>query len=797
MSPSVYSPLRLPIPGRSKKPDRNAIPSRLLHLQALTLLVFAFATTTSTHAQTREEAVRAAREGNIDEAIRALENITAHNREDSEAALDLAVILTWAKRPRDATDVFERAAVAVPPEYVLLAMTRAYRDQQRFAEASQLAAQGLRRFPEENAWPLLNNLLAGDMALTAGDRFAALHAYGTAHELAPEDKDIANVIAGILMALNAPYGAASVVTDPDMGIEAAKAAEMVRWGKGFVQPEPQKRFQRTDAAIARLEFLIREASAAQPADHGLLLRLKRDRVLALRNRERWSDAVAAAAALRAEGDKLPPYVREAEADSLLALRHPEQALKGYKGVLAADPRNRDARQGLFYAQVESEDFDAAFATADALAESEGPAIHLSQMPNPEPNNEWLDGQVLAGQVRDYAEMHSAAWKRLQPLAEGAPGLGYLRSALGSVADGEGWPRRADEEIDIAAELAPDDRGIQIEVADSRLRRRHFDEARERTEELQSVYPDDTAVRRSVEDVAAAQAVELVVDTQVTNETGNAADRPGSEFNLNSRLYLPHFAERWRPFAAFDYSSAKPPEGFVDRIRYGVGAQAEWPDFTLEAIAWNNTGTLSRAGATLSGTWEPTDQWSFSGTGELYSSETPLRAVLHEITANSASFRTTYSKNELFSISGGVGFLPFSDGNNRFEANLSLVRRIVDRPHVKINLHPEVYASHNTRLDAPYFNPAHDTSANLAAEIDHLIWRRYERSFRQSLTVGAGPYWEAHFRPDWIGQISYRHAFEFHPGLEFRYGVDLARRIYDGQSVRDFGVVVSLDKRFGV
>ena len=394
-------------------------------------------------------------------------------------------------------------------------------------------------------------------------------------------------------------------------------------------------------------------------------------------------------------------------------------------------------------------------------------------------------------------MNSEAWKRLQPLAAGAPGIGHLRSALGSVAADRGWPRRADEEIEIAAELAPEDRGIQLALADSRLRRKHFDEARERTEQLQLLYPNDVAVRRSVEDVAAAQAVELVVDTQVTNETGNAANRPGSEYNLNTRLYLPHFAERWRPFTAFDYSSAKPPEGFVDRIRYGAGAQAQWSDFTLEAIAWNNTGKLSRGGATLSGAWEPTDQWSFSGAGELFSAETPLRAVLHGITANSVSFRTTYSRNELLSISGGVGFQPFSDGNNRLQANLSLVHRIVDRPHIKLNLHPEVYASHNTRFDAPYFNPEHDTSANLAAEIDHIVWRRYEHSFRQSLTIGAGPYWEAHFRPDWIGQISYRQAFEFHPGLEFRYGVDLARRVYDGQSVHDLGIVVSLDKRFGV
>jgi biofilm PGA synthesis protein PgaA len=747
--------------------------------------------------QSRAEAVRAAREGRTEDAIRALQSIVANDSKDTGAALDLSVILTWAKRPRDATDVFERAAVAEPPENVLLAMARAYRDQERFGLAQQLAEEGLRRFPHENAWPVLNALLAGDIALASGDYFGALRAYSNARQLGPDEGGIAAVMGGILMRLNAPYAAASMLSNPDLGIQAGEAAKMVRWGLDIVPSEPTRRFEQTDAALARLEVLIQEASVAHPVDRRLITRLKRDRVLALRNRERWNDAVQSAAALRADGDVLPPYVREAEADSLLALRRPEQALEIYKEVLAADPRNRDARQGLLYAQVETEDFNAAFVTADTMVREEQPAIRLPRMPGPKPNPEWLDANVLAALARHYATMNSEAWKRMQPLANGAPALGYLRSALGSVAAGRGWPRRADEEIEIAAELAPEDRGIQIALAESCLRRKRFREARRRAEQLNLLYPGDVAVQRLQRDVATEQAVELQSNTVLRHESGNASNRPGSEVDTSARLYLPPFDERWRPFAEFNYSSAKPVEGTVNRIRYGAGAQAEWPDFTLEAIAWNNAGALSRGGASLAGTWEATDQWSFSASGELFSAATPLRAVLHGITANGASFRTSYAGNESVAISARMGALLFSDGNQRLEGSVSLFRRLTDRPHLKLSIHPEVYASHNTRLDAPYFNPQHDASANLAFEVDHVLWRRYERSFRQNLTLGAGPYWEAHFRPDWLGQISYRQTYQLQPGLEIRYGLDFARRVYDGQPVRDVGIVASVDKRFGV
>jgi biofilm PGA synthesis protein PgaA len=514
----------------------------------------------------------------------------------------------------------------------------------------------------------MNALLDGDVALAAGDRFGALRAYANARQLGPEDGAATAAMSGILMGLNAPYAAAALRLEADLGIEAAEAAAMVRWGRDLVPPEPARRFERTDAALARLEELIRKASATASPGRGLLLRLRRDRVVALRNRERWNDAVEGAAALRADGDVLPPYVREAEADSLLALRHPEQALKAYAEVLAADPRNKNAREGLFFAQVEKEDFDTAFATVDSMAREEAPAIRLPAIPDPHPNPDWLDAQVLAGLGRDYAGMDSEAWKRLQPLAEGAPALAYLRSALGTVAADRGWPRRADEEIEIAAELAPEDRGIQIALAESCLRRKRFREARKRAEQLNVLYSRDAAVQRLQREVAAEQGVELQFNAETVVESGAAPDRPGSSFETSARLYSPPFGETWRAFAAFDYSFAKPPEGFVQRIRYGAGAEVQWPDFTLEAIAWNNGGTLSRGGASLAGTWEATDQWSFSGNGELFAAETPLRAVLHGITANEASFRTSYAGNESLAVSAGMGALWFSDGNQRVQGS---------------------------------------------------------------------------------------------------------------------------------
>jgi biofilm PGA synthesis protein PgaA len=124
--------------------------------------------------------------------------------------------------------------------------------------------------------------------------------------------------------------------------------------------------------------LLRKALSARKPNVDLIFRLRRDRVVALRERELWAEAVAETQELRAEGDEIPPYVREAEADSLLALRRPGEARDGYEEVLRAEPENRQAHIGRFFALVEEENFHAAFSEIDALAASEKPALRLPE-----------------------------------------------------------------------------------------------------------------------------------------------------------------------------------------------------------------------------------------------------------------------------------------------------------------------------------------------------------------------------------------------------------------------------------
>ena len=468
-------------------------------------------------AQTREAAVESARRGEYDTAISQLQALARAAPSDTGVRFDLAVVLQWAGRFRDATDVFESTHGAEAPEYVVSAMTLAYRQQQRWANAATLAAEGARRFPQSAEWPLATRIVEGGAALEAGDSFAALRAYLEARQLAPDDIHLQSEVSGILVQLGAPFAAGQHAAKRDPGIEARQAAALVNQATAIPALDPAHRFDRTDAALARLESLIADARASSPPDDGLITRLRGDRVVALRDRERWLDVVGEVAALRHEGRPIPAYIRHTEADALLALRRPVEARVAYEEVLAVEPQSRTARVGLFFALLEGEHISDALELVDAMASEGGPTMGRGVSPVPEPNADWLDAQMLAATARYYVGAPREAWRRLRPLVDGAPALSFLRLAKAQIASARGWPRLADEETHIAVTLTSPDRSTEIALAEAAFARKRYDEARRRSSTLVSLIPGDQGVERLRRSIRAHDAPELRLDSDTRSE----------------------------------------------------------------------------------------------------------------------------------------------------------------------------------------------------------------------------------------------------------------------------------------
>ena len=718
-----------------------------------------------------------------------------------------------------------------PPEYVLGPIIRAYRDQKRFAEAERWARAAMARYPLDATWAKLLGLVLADQgrtkealallepwaatqpydaeiwlalgyaSLRSGDRFGTLRGYGQALRIQPENREAMSAMAGVLAELGAPTAAARYQRPVPIAVQANQAGELVRWGHDVTPSDPRRRFEGTDKALARLDQLLGQARAAQKPDQALITRLRRDRVLALRNRERWTEAVREAEALRADGDTIPSYVREAEADALLALRRPRDARHGYEEVLRADPTVREAQIGRFFALVEEEKFSAAFQQADQMVALEKTGVREPKQSAMHPNEQWLEAKVLSAEARSFAEMPGAAWKMLLPLAEQAPANAELRRVLGDIAAGRDWPRRSAEEIEIAASLAPEDKGAQMALAESAIRRRHWTEARSRVAELAAIYPDDLHILQLKTDLRAHDAFEFQTELHAnkeyggsnpTNETNNS---PGSGTDWTARLSTPPVAEYWRFIGAWEHHTAQVTEGWALRYRVGAGLELALPDITVEAIGWSNEGDISQPGASLAVAWLPTDHWRFDLGAESFAGDTPMRAVLNGITADSVSFGVTYRWHESRSLAVGVSGYDFSDGNRRKTAHLTFEQKVVDIPHLDITLRPELYTSANSSSEGPYFSPRRDLSGSITCDAEHMLWRRYERSFGHRLAITGGAYWQEFFGTSWIGSVLYEQVYQYNPWFELRYGVERKRAVYDGGPTPATEGFIHLNLRF--
>jgi biofilm PGA synthesis protein PgaA len=707
----------------------------------------------------------------------------------------------------------------------LLTETRAARDRKEFARAEALARSGMQRFPHETVWPVLLALILSDEnktdeALKLLDTPAAARASETERLLArayasrranrpfdalrdyfavlakdPKNSEARGEAIVVLQSIRAPYAATALASEPPpLRLSADAAAAQVRWGTQDVPDDPRHRFDGTDRAIAAFDRLIPAAEAS--GDKDLAIRMRLDRMAALRDRGRMADVVAEANAVQSSGRRLPAYAREALADALLSLRHPEAARAEYEAVLKDDPGNRDAKIGKIYACVEMEDFAPAYAQADEMEKSE-PMWRSFGNEGRYPNENHLDAALLAAALRFYGDQPRAAWKRIRPLRNGAPRNPYIRLGAASIMNARNWARASEAENRVALSLAPSLLPAQIAVAEAALGRNEIAEARARIAELAALYPENSQVKRLQKELEAQTSWQVEADVRPSNEKGGGSfGNSGNEINAYVRVLSPLIADQWRVFLDSNYSNAHPPEGFVDLQKNALGAQLIRPDYNASVAVTESFGSLTRTGATGTFDWIPSDAVHLAFAGERISSETPLRGLLHDITADSLSARFTYAWDEAHEASVGGSWLPFTDGNRRDTASVRYTQKVVAMPHFNVSVHGELYGSVNSLANVqPYYSPSGDGSATVGAEATHIIWRRYETSFTQALTLDGGWYGEREFKGGAIGTVNYEQRWRFDPWAEIAYGGYIGARMYDGAGSRVIGLFVTLRKKF--
>lgn len=785
---------------------------------ALALLIVGTVRPAWTQQISAAQAISMARNGQTSEAIQVLEKLYANDPGNKELFHDYLTVLSWAGQDDRVAELAPHLSPQSGPAYALEAAAKSARQRGDFLQAEYIYRFGLKRFPEDLDFPsgLVMTLAdAGqsqaamelarqferdhpdktELRLAAGyaqesgrDYFGALETYNQVLAGDPGNRTARSRRILVLDSLGASDLAVELAREEPNLFSAEEwqrllgnqGAFAIRWGD-LPAEEETGRFAGTDRALAMLDRNLGAVDRSAPAADSFELRTRLDRLVALRNRYRMEEVIGEYEQMKTPPESFPPYVLSAVADAYLYRQQPEEAEALYRSILDREPENFNAQLGLFYSLAEQEKFDAAYALVDRMDQAQQPWLEGRRSdgrPVYNSNPQKVTVATTAAVARVYGDQYAEAERRLTVLHDTAPANPGITRELANVYSARGWPRRSQQTHELGLRLSPRHKDLQVGLAQNYLDRREYRLAQLSIDRLYSLYPEDRQVGRLQRLSEIHNMGELRLSAGYQDNSGTIEG--SREMLFEGMLFSRPIAYDYRMFLSGRYASAAFPEGDEIYRRYGVGVEYRRPN--LEAVAeltWNADGG-DELGGRLSLLWELDDHWSFPAGIEIFSRDTPLRALKDGVTADSADLGVVYRASELRTLSLTAQVMDFSDGNFRRSLAARLEQRLVTLPKYKLSGIVDLYTSANSKNDTIYFNPDHDFAAALTLDNRQRLYRRYDRAFSHRLALTLGNYWQKDYSDDYLAGAAYEHIWEAAERFELVYGFSRFRRVYDGQ-----------------
>ena len=802
----MYSCFQRLLPFTSGSPVQIALSCTLLALLLSWGKVYAVE---SPAEQEHKLAIKQAQQGDYDAAIQGLNKLIKAHPDQSELIYDYITVLSWAGRDELALAQLAKIELAETPIYTLEAIAKAARNQKKFDLAADIYQRALSREPQRKQsllgksmsladagkadeamntlQPLLDQNPASLQALetlayiqaSRPDAIAALKTYDRMLDIQPNH---AAAQRGRIMAtlqLGAPHQAAEMARQhPDVlsehdwqAINGELSATTIRWGR-LDAPDPKQRYRDTDKAIALLEQQLDKLSDTSTTT---AVRARLDLLAAYRERRKMQQAVTLFEALQAENVDMPPYAQFAAADAYLYLRQPETAASLLQTALTKEPHDFEAGMLLFYAYLESEDFDSAMDHVDQLITKQATWYSAPGSIEKKANPEKLSAQILAAMARAYTDDPAEAQRRIEALIAQAPNNHNLRNELGNVYLFRGWPRQAQNEF--RAVLAVDAEHLSARAGNV-----------EALAEMGDLSAADTALAPLVETYFDEQRIMTLQRQQETrklrelwldvNGGSNTSPFEGSrDLSFEGYLYDSFWTETLRPYVHALYQEADFDNATTNYDRIGVGLHYRTRD--IDAHGEIDDGSDGGMGLSLQAKRYFDDFWIVSGAIDSYSDGVSLRARQSDIDAWSATLGLEYRFHESRQLGIEYQYLDFSDNNQRDNISAYAYQRLLNTPTYKLDGRIGFYYQENKNRNTSYFNPIEQSSLELTLANEWLTYRHYERAFRQRVLLTVGSTDQQGFDRDAAWAFEYEHHWDLHDRTGLAYGISRSRAMYDG------------------
>ncbi|MDE1902031.1 MAG: poly-beta-1,6 N-acetyl-D-glucosamine export porin PgaA [Alphaproteobacteria bacterium] len=798
----------------------------------------------------RTQAIDLARHGHYNQALALLRQLRAEYPHDANEEMDYIAVLSWAGRDAQAVREYHKVAHGAVPDYVLEAVGHSYRTLGESEKAMLVYRRGLKQSPHSEVFAAgiirclddlgryaegekiakkyigsygdhLEVLLAGGEAANFNDDAPqALDYYERANALSPHNKEGLRGLAHAEDRVGAPQ-LAIALADKHPGLMTGHEyrsfvgdadENLVRWGP--LEPASEAtRFVAVDKAIATLDDHIDQWTAKNdPSYFPDIMRARFDLLVALHDRSRMQAVVDQYNALVNQGVEVPAYALVAVGDAYLYLHQPEIARDVFLKVLQSDPQNVEARHLLAYAYLEAGQYDEAFATSDKLVADAPIWIYLKGEPERQPNPEREAAELEAAELRAYAGLMDQGDAGVTRLADAAPYDARNRAAEGGVDLMRGWPRAALEQYRIGLAIQRGhDVANETGIASANLDLQNYRETDAELQSLTQRFPENLGVQRTDREWDVHNMAEIDMHAGYNfAPTGseNGVNSPhGQGFTAGAELYSAPIDYNWRLFAGEDWSHEHEPaaEGIVDYSRVNAGIEYRNGDVTATAaptynryVSSTTTGGANGNRIGVDGTFHYTfnDMWSAGIAAEIFSANTPLRALNAGVTADEYQGTIEWRQSESRSLTFTAGVMPFSDNNLRTTQEAEYIERLYTDPIWRLDAESDVGLSQDSKDENRlYYNPSMDLTGLAGLRLTQVLYHRYETTYQHSLLAMPGFYSQEHYGTSPAWTIRYEQSVLYNDTLNASAGVNYSHQDYDGSALDAVSLTMNVAERF--
>ena len=166
-----------------------------------------------------------------------------------------------------------------------------------------------------------------------------------------------------------------------------------------------------------------------------------------------------------------------------------------------------------------------------------------------------------------------------------------------------------------------------------------------------------------------------------------------------------------------------------------------------------------------------------------------------MTSDQAGGYVRWYENERREYQFSLAASRFSDGNNRLNYSISGKERLFTRPYLTIDLLPLIAMSSNSKQDGAYYSPKRDLHIAPTLFADHVLYRHYEKVWRQQFLLGAGHYWQQGYGGGMSNTLGYGQRYATNHVFDAGAMLIWSKQPYDGKREHDLSLVFDVNYRF--